>query len=62
MSDNRKKIRPLNSKRININEPQEITYWTKALGVPKEKLIETVEKYGNSANAIKQVLGARSYV
>jgi len=57
MSDNKKKIRPFDSKRINIHEAHDIDYWTKALGVPKDKLIETVQKFGTSANAVKQVLG-----
>ena len=59
MSDNRKRIRPLDAKRININETHEVNYWTKALGVPKERLIAAVERVGTSANAVKQVLAGR---
>jgi hypothetical protein len=35
--------------RININEDWEIDYWTKKLGVSREKLTELVRQHGDSA-------------
>jgi hypothetical protein len=43
--------------RISMHEDYEVRYWTKALGVSKEELQRLVDKHGNSAAEIKQVLG-----
>ena len=56
MADNLKKTQPQDSSRINVNEKHEVEYWTQALGIPKEKLIATVEKVGTSAEAVKKAL------
>lgn len=56
MADNIKKTGPQDSRKINVHEKQEIDYWTQALGVPKEKLLATVEKVGNSADAVRKAL------
>ena len=56
MADNLKKTQPLEASRINVNEKHEVEYWTKALGIPKEKLIAIVEKVGTSAEAVKKAL------
>ena len=56
MADDLKKKQPQDSSRINVNEKHEVEYWTQALGIPKEKLIATVEKVGTSAEAVKKAL------
>lgn len=56
MADNLKKTGPQDSSKINVHEKHETDYWTQALGVPKDKLIATVEKVGNSADAVKKAL------
>jgi hypothetical protein len=56
MPDNKSKSGPPDSKRINVNEPHELTYWTKELGITKQQLIETVEKVGTSAAAVRKEL------
>ena len=38
MSDNLKKTGSADDKRININHPHEVQYWTKTLGVTEAKL------------------------
>jgi hypothetical protein len=56
MADNLKKQGPQDSSRVNVHEKHELEYWTQALGVPREKLIATVEKVGTSAAAVKKAL------
>lgn len=56
MPDNKTKIGPQDSSRINVNEEHEVKYWTKALGVTKEELSKAVEKVGTSADAVKKLL------
>jgi Protein of unknown function (DUF3606) len=43
--------------KININDPLEVKYWTKELGVDKDQLKILVERTGNSARAIRKELG-----
>lgn len=42
--------------RININEPHEVAYWTKELGVTKERLQQLVKDAGTSAKAVREKL------
>jgi 3-oxoacyl-[acyl-carrier-protein] synthase III len=42
--------------KINMQEAYEVKYWTKELGVTKEKLQEIVDKVGNSAAAVRKEL------
>ena len=44
--------------KINMHEDYEIKYWTKELGVSKEKLQKAVDKVGNSAAAARKELAA----
>ncbi len=44
------------SRRVNIYEEHEIKYWTKELGVSKEKLIEAVNAVGTSAEEVRKYL------
>ena len=44
--------------KINMSEDFEVQYWTKHLGVTREKLKQVVEKVGNSAAAVRKELAA----
>ena len=56
MSNLTKKERPDRSK-INMHDPREVKYWTKALRVSDEELQKAVEKVGNSAATVRKELG-----
>jgi hypothetical protein len=60
MADNKKKVGSPDSKRINVNEPYELRDWSKRLGVSEDKLRQTVQRVGTSAEAVKQSLRGRS--
>ncbi len=57
MSDDRHKRGSQDRKRISLSEDYEVRYWTKELGVSKEKLTELVERHGNSVDKIREALG-----
>lgn len=40
--------------RINMNEPWEVKYWTKELGVTQDELARIVRVAGNSVAAVRQ--------
>jgi 3-oxoacyl-[acyl-carrier-protein] synthase III len=42
---------------ISMDQPHEVHYWTKHLGVTKDELRRTVDKVGNSAAAVRKELG-----
>jgi hypothetical protein len=42
---------------ISLEEPHEISYWTKALGVTREELERAVRQVGHGADAVRQALG-----
>jgi Protein of unknown function (DUF3606) len=46
MPDNLKIRQPQDPQKININEPWEVDYWTKALGVTEQKLRKAVGEVG----------------
>ncbi|MCF0063193.1 DUF3606 domain-containing protein [Dyadobacter chenwenxiniae] len=46
MADDKTKQGPADSSRINLSENYEVAYWTKDLGVSKEKLSEAVKEAG----------------
>ena len=54
-----KKGKPDRSK-INMNQPHEVKYWTRALGVSQEDLQRAVDKVGNSAATVRKELGLRA--
>ena len=56
MADDKTKIGPADSSRINTSESYEVAYWTEALGVSKGRLIEAVEAVGTSAKAVREYL------
>jgi hypothetical protein len=40
-----------------MNEDYEVKYWTKELGISKDKLQKVVNKVGSSADAVRKELG-----
>ena len=43
--------------RINLHQPDEVKYWTRALKVSQDQLRKAVDKVGNSAAAVRKELG-----
>jgi hypothetical protein len=56
MPDNLKIKQPQDPKYINIHEEWELAYWSKELGVTKEKIKEAVNAVGTSVAKVKQYL------
>jgi 3-oxoacyl-[acyl-carrier-protein] synthase III len=56
--DDPKNKGPQDRSKINMHEDYEVKYWTKELGVSKEKLQKAVDKVGNSAAAVRKELAA----
>ncbi|OQZ07374.1 MAG: DUF3606 domain-containing protein [Planctomycetes bacterium UTPLA1] len=59
MSDNLKIKRPLDAKKINVNESWELDYWTKTLGVSADRLRQAVRTVGPMVDDVKRHLGIR---
>lgn len=57
MSDDKTKRGDADRSRISLSEDQEVRYWTERFGVSKEQLAVAINKVGNSADAVRQVLG-----
>jgi Protein of unknown function (DUF3606) len=57
MPDDKHKAGSLDGKLISLTEDYEVEYWTRALGVSKERLMELIERHGNSAQKIRHALG-----
>jgi hypothetical protein len=55
--DDLKKKGPADRSKINMNEDYEVKYWTKELGISKDKLQKVVNKVGSSADAVRKELG-----
>jgi hypothetical protein len=43
--------------KIDMHQPNEVKYWSRALGVSKEELLKAVDKVGNSAASVRKELG-----
>lgn len=56
MSDNLDNRGPQDRTRINLNEPWEVAYWAKELGISKEELERAVKAAGPSVAAVRQLL------
>jgi len=56
MSDDLKNRGPQDRSRISLTEQWEVDYWTKALGVSRERLEQLVREHGNSTEAVKKAL------
>lgn len=57
MADDKNKIGSPDSKRININEPYEVSYWCGQFGCTKAELINAVNAVGTSIDAVRRFLG-----
>lgn len=57
--DNLKDRGPADRARINVNEPWELQYWKKALGVSEIALREAVKSVGPMADRVRQYLADR---
>ena len=57
MADDRTRRGIPDRSRINLGEDYEVEYWSKTLGVSKEKLVEAVKKVGDSVQAVRRELG-----
>jgi hypothetical protein len=57
MADDLKQRAPQDASLISLTEDWEVRYWTKALGVSKERLGELVKQHGHSAAAVRKGLG-----
>ena len=42
---------------INLSQPHEVAYWTKALGINEELLRKVVAEVGDRVDAVRQHLG-----
>ena len=56
MADDRHERGPQDRSRISLNEDWEVRYWTKSLGVSRERLEQLVREHGNSADAVRKAL------
>jgi hypothetical protein len=52
--DSLKKKGAADRSKINMSEDYEVKYWTKELGVSKDKLQKAINKVGNSADAVRK--------
>jgi len=57
MADDKTIRHPQDGDRIDINDPQEVRNWCKALGVTEEELKNAVEEVGTYAKKVKEYLG-----
>jgi hypothetical protein len=60
MISNRIDSGPRDRTSINMNEPFELRYWSKELGISLNQLKAVVGKVGTSTDAIRQELGSRA--
>jgi len=45
--------------KISLNQEHEVRYWTEALGVSKDELMEAVRHVGHSADKVREYLKER---
>ena len=57
MPDDRSRRGSRDRMRINMGEDYEVEYWTKTLGISKDRLTEIVKKVGDSVQAVRRELG-----
>ena len=51
-----KRVQPDRNK-INLDQPDELRYWTRALKVSEEEIRSAIGKVGNSAATVRKELG-----
>ena len=54
MSDDKSARHSPDNKRIDVNDPNEVRYWSKSIGVTPEKLRELVAHVGTSAEKVRE--------
>jgi hypothetical protein len=57
MSDNPLEPGPQDYDRINVNVESEIEYWSKELGVSRERLARAIEAVGEKVGDVRRQLG-----
>ena len=57
MTDDLSNRGPQDRSRVNVNEPHELRYWTKELGVTEAKLRSAVAAAGVSVEKVRRYLG-----
>lgn len=57
MTDNLELRGPRDSARINVDEPWEVRWWCKSLGVTEEELRKAVQAAGVMVEDVKRYLG-----
>ena len=55
--DDKKKVGKPDAERINVNEPYELSEWSKKLGVPPAVLKTAVEAVGPMTDNVRKHLG-----
>jgi hypothetical protein len=60
MASNRNDSGPRDRTSINMNDPFEVRYWSKELGVSLNQLKAIVGKVGSGTDAIRAELGSRA--
>jgi len=61
MPDDRKKRGGQDRGRINMSENYEVEYWSKTLGVSKERLATAVEKVGDRVEDVRREVGKAAW-
>lgn len=56
MADDKRNIGSPDRDRINLGEPYEVQYWTRALGVSADELRSAVDAVGSTAEAVRRHL------
>lgn len=57
MTDNPLEPGPQDNDRINVLVEDELAYWTRAFGVPRQRLAEAIAQVGPAIGDLKKVLG-----
>jgi hypothetical protein len=57
ITSSKKRSRSEDRSRVNVHQPYELRYWTKALGTTADRLKELVKEHGPSAAGIRSALG-----
>jgi hypothetical protein len=58
MSDDLRKRGPEDRSQINVNEPWELKYWSKTLGVTPDRLKEVIRQVGTRTEDVEQYLSS----
>jgi hypothetical protein len=61
MADDTSKTGAADRTQINVNQPHEVQYWTKALGISEDQLKTAVKSVGPNAEAVRKHLGKSTH-